>query len=177
MNLTEHEYYMGKALKEADSAFSRGEFPVGCVIVQDGKIIAAGSRAGTSIIGNRASEINHAEIRALKNAEASGGLFIPEKATLYCTMEPCLMCFGAIILSGIKHIVYAYEDIMGGGTTCDLAKMPVLYRNSNIKIIPGVLRHKSLGLFKKFFLDKNNIYWKGSLLNRYTLEQAVCTRK
>ena len=173
MSLKEYEYYMEKALKEANSAFFQGEFPVGCVIVQDGEIIASGSRTGTSVDGNRASEINHAEIRALKNAEASGDIFVPEKAVLYCTMEPCLMCFGAIILSGIKHIVYAYEDVMGGGTACDFEKMPVLYRDSNIKIIPGVLRHKSLGLFKKFFLDKNNLYWKGSFLERYTLEQAV----
>ena len=177
MNLTEHEYYMEKALQEANSAFFRGEFPVGCVIVQKGNIIASGSRTGTSMRGCRPSEIDHAEIRALKNAEILGNVFVPEQALLYCTMEPCLMCFGAIVLSGIKYIVYGYEDVMGGGTSCNFTTMPVLYRDSNVKIVPGVLRSASLKLFEQFFINKDNLYWKNSLLERYTLEQAaICSQ-
>ena len=81
------------------------------------------------------------------------------------------MCFGAIILSRIKKIVYAYEDPMGRGTTCDLKKMPLLYQNCGIDVIPGVLRQKSLDLFYLFFRKADNLYWKNSYLETYTLDQ------
>lgn len=160
------------ALKEAENAFDRGEFPVGCIIVQQNRIVSAGSRTGTSSDMTRASEIDHAEIRALKDLENADINFDPDKAVLFSTMEPCLMCFSAIILSGIKKIVYAYEDPMGGGTRCDLTQLPPLYRDSRIVVVAGVLREKSLDLFKKFFKKKGNLYWKDSLLEQYTLNQA-----
>lgn len=171
------KYQMTKALQEAEAAYSRGEFPVGCVIVQGGDVVASGSRTGTSSKMSRPSEIDHAEIRALKSLERSKTSFASEAAVLYCTMEPCLMCFGAIILSGIRRIVYAYEDVMGGGTGCDVKKMTPLYQNSGVEIVPGVLRAPSLQLFEKFFLAEDNLYWKNSLLERYTLGAAAELRK
>lgn len=177
------EKYMRSALDEAQKAFDRGEFPVGCVIVQNERVIATGSRLGTTSLERRASEVEHAEIRALKSlesigaiasADGEGGLsFNPERAVLYCTMEPCLMCYAAIILSGIKRIVYAYEDVMGGGTGCDLSALTPLYRDSGITVVPHLLRSDSLRLFACFFSKKDNRYWKGSLLERYTLEAAA----
>ncbi|SDT88978.1 tRNA(adenine34) deaminase [Desulfobacula phenolica] len=162
---------MGLALEQAQMAFDRGEFPVGCVIVQDEKVIAIGSRQGTTLDRAFFSEIDHAEIRALKKLENIGTQFDPERSILFCTMEPCLMCFGAIILSGIKKIVYAYEDPMGGGTTCDLKKLPPLYKKCGIDIVSGVLREKSLDLFSNFFNKETNLYWKNSYLETYTFEQ------
>ncbi len=167
----EYEYYMGLALEQAQIAFDRGEFPVGCVVVQDEKVIASGSRQGTTLDRAFFSEIDHAEIRALKQLEAIDTQFDPERSILFCTMEPCLMCFGAIILSGIKKIVYAYEDPMGGGTTCDLKNLPPLYKKCGIDIVSGVLREKSLDLFCNFFNKETNLYWKNSYLEVYTLEQ------
>lgn len=166
-------YYMGLALEQAADAFAGGEFPVGCVIVQDGKVIAAGQRKGTISEKPFFSEIDHAEIRALKSLEALETRFEPEKATIYATMEPCLMCFGAIVLFGIKKIVYAYEDPMGGGTQCDLRGLPPLYEQCGIEITPGVLRRKSLDLFARFFSKNENLYWKNSYLEAYTLEQKM----
>jgi len=166
-------YYMGLALEQAQSAFDRGEFPVGCVIVQDNQVIAAGARQGTAGDPAFFSEINHAEIRALQSLETEDRGFRPDEAVLYCTMEPCLMCFAAIILSGIKKLVYAYEDPMGGGTGCDLKKLPPLYKECEIKVVPGVLRQKSLDLFCNFFHKESNTYWKDSYLEKYTLEQAA----
>jgi tRNA(adenine34) deaminase len=81
------------------------------------------------------------------------------------------MCFGAIILSGIPKIVYAYEDVMGGGVSCNLMNQKPLYRNARMEITPHVLREKSLALFKRFFGNPANGYWRDSLLARYTLEQ------
>ena len=120
---------MEKALEQARCAFDQGQFPVGCVIVQDGNVIASGARTGTAGDLPFFSEVDHAEIRALKALERYGEGFCPEDAVLFCTMEPCLMCFAAIILSGIKTIVFAYEDAMGGGTCCDLESLPPLYRD------------------------------------------------
>ena len=166
-------YYMELALEQAADAFAGGEFPVGCVIVQDGKVIAAGQRKGTISEKPFFSEIDHAEIRALKSLETLENRFEPGNTTLYATMEPCLMCFGAIILSGIKKIVYAYEDPMGGGTRCDLNGLPPLYKNCGVEIVPGLLRRKSLDLFTRFFMNETNLYWKNSYLEAYTLEQKM----
>ncbi|MBF0412191.1 MAG: nucleoside deaminase [Desulfamplus sp.] len=171
------EHYMGLALAEASKAFDQGEFPVGCVIIFNNTLVASGSRRGTASLEKYPSEIYHAEIRALQNFENSIAdrtdiNIIPEKCTLYSTMEPCLMCFGAIILSGIKHIVYAFEDPMGGGTSCDLEQLSPLYRESDIRVVPHILRDESLELFARFFSKKDNAYWKNSLLEEYTLKQA-----
>lgn len=161
------EYFMKAAIAEAEIALANNEFPVGCVIVYNDEIIAKGSRLGSS--NTIPDEIDHAEIIALKNL---GRYNIDRtRAALYCTMEPCLMCFGAILLSGIGKIVYAYEDAMGGGTNCDLKQLSPLYRNNRIRIIPHVLREESLKLFKTFFANPQYNYWKGSLLAEYTLSQ------
>ena len=167
----DYEYYMGFALEQAKKAFDQGEFPVGCVIVQDKRVIASGARLGTTNNKPFFSEIDHAEIRALKSLEANAQAFIPERSVVFCTMEPCLMCFAAIILAGIKKIVYAYEDPMGGGTCCDLSSMTPLYKDVKIEVVSGVLREKSLDLFCKFFNKETNLYWKNSFLEAYTLDQ------
>lgn len=163
-----HEHNMGLALAQAKQALSQGEFPVGCVIACNGKILATGSRIHTR--KNKTNEIDHAEIIALRKLADLD----PEPdtdLTLYCTMEPCLMCFAAIILSNIKKVVYAYEDVMGGGTGCDLEQLTPLYRDSGIIVVPNILRAESIALFKTFFNNKDNGYWKGSYLERYTLAQ------
>ena len=163
----DHEFFMRKALQEAQKALLSNEFPVGCVVVSQGNIIAKGSRKGTA--GPVAGELDHAEIVALRKLKDLNRS--PSGMTLYTTMEPCLMCFGAILIHGVGQVVYAYEDVMGGGTGCALAKMPALYKNSKIAIISNVLRNESLELFKAFFSDPENRYWQNSLLAEYTLSQ------
>ncbi|WP_300457736.1 nucleoside deaminase [Desulfobacula sp.] len=165
----EYEHGMGLALEQARIAFARGDFPVGCVIVQEGRVMAVGARQGTNRERGVSSEIDHAEINALKHLETIDLPVDPKRCILFCTMEPCLMCFGAIILSGIKKIVYAYEDPMGGGTRCDLKNLPPLYEQCGIEIVSGVLREKSLDLFYNFFNKESNRYWKNSYLEAYTL--------
>lgn len=164
-----YDFFMNKALEQAGKALRAGEFPVGCVIVYNDKIISSGSRTGTS--NHCKNETDHAEMIALRNFADKIKNINPRETTLFCTLEPCLMCFGASILSGIGTIVYAYEDIMGGATCSDLTKLPVLYRNANISIISGILRDKSLELFKRYFSDPENSYWQGSILADYTLKQ------
>ena len=165
----DHDFFMGKALQEAQKALLSNEFPVGCVVVCDNRIIATGSRVGTA--GPTANELDHAEMVALRQLNELNHGQDPSGMTLYATMEPCLMCFGAILINRIGKIVYAYEDIMGGGTACAIAAMPALYKNSKISIISNVLRKESLELFNAFFSDPKNTYWQKSLLAEYTLSQ------
>ncbi len=167
-----HECWREVAIDQAQSAFGKGEFPVGCVIVENDRVIASGSRSGTGSCRVKPSEIDHAEIRALRNLEATEREFDPGATVLYCTMEPCLMCFAAIILSGIKTVVYAFEDPMGGGTRMAWDSAAPLYRDADVTVIADVLRSRSLDLFKKFFKRPENQYWKNSLLEAYTLEQS-----
>lgn len=166
----DHEFFMQQALLLARKALLQKEFPVGCVLAYQDRIIARGERSGT----NRMipSELDHAEIMALRRLEEQPAAIPREQVTLYTTLEPCLMCYGAILLSGVGTIVYAYEDAMGGGTGCDTSRLPALYRNNRIHIISSVCRMESLKLFKSFFGEPGNAYWRGSLLSRYTAEQA-----
>lgn len=163
-----HDFFMAKAIENAGKALEMGEFPVGCVIADKGNIIASSSRSNSR--NTSGGETRHAEIIALENLERDHPGRDRKSMVIYCTMEPCLMCFGAILISGIRTIVYAYEDAMGGGTSCDLSKLPPLYRDSGIKITGGVMRNVSLRIFKDFFSNPSNSYLKNSLLAEYTLE-------
>jgi len=166
--MEDHDF-MAQALKEARQALTIGEFPVGCVIVHQDRIIASGARSGTR--SRRPNEIDHAEMAALRRLDASDVDFSPEELVVYSTMEPCLMCFAALTLSRIGRVVYAYEDVMGGGTACDFAALPPLYQALKPRVIGGVMRDASVDLFQAFFADPANDYWKGSLLATYTAGQ------
>ncbi|MGD9232575.1 MAG: nucleoside deaminase [Desulfobacterales bacterium] len=165
-----YEYFMKKALDQARKALDAGEFPVGCVLVHQNRILATGARKGS--MGNFPNEIDHAEMIALKCLADMEIHKDKKEMVLFTTMEPCLMCLGALILSGISKVVYAYEDVMGGGTGCNLAGLTPLYRNQKISIVPHILRRQSLELFKAFFQNPENSYWRGSLLAEYTLRQS-----
>jgi tRNA(adenine34) deaminase len=162
---------MEEAIALAKKALYEGEFPVGCVIISGNKIVATGSRKGT--LDGAVNETDHAEIVALRNLSELDRNNESERSgmALYVTMEPCLMCFGAILLSGIGTVVYAYEDVMGGGTKIDLKSLPPLYSNRKISVVSGILRNSSLQIFKTFFSSPSNSYWKGSLLAGYTLSR------
>jgi len=165
----DYEYFMQKALDQAQKALAMGEFPVGCVVVYQGKILVSAFRSGTD--SEFSNEVDHAEMVALRCLIDLKKNIDNRQVTLFCTMEPCLMCLGALILSGIGEVVYAYEDVMGGGTECDLSELTPLYREYKISIVPNILRRQSLELFKAYFQNPENTYWQGSLLARYTLNQ------
>ena len=166
----DYEYFMKKALDQARTALDAGEFPVGCVLLHQNRILATGARKGS--MGNFPNEIDHAEMIALKCLADMDINTDKKEMVLFTTMEPCLMCLGALILGGISEVVYAYEDVMGGGTDCNLTGLRPLYRNQKISIVPHILRQQSLELFKAFFRNPENSYWKGSLLAKYTLRQS-----
>lgn len=171
MPLVDHQTPMGAALDEARQAFTAGEFPVGCVVAtRRGRIVARGRRFNS----REGGEIDHAEVVAVRSLLADPGRCPnPAELIVYATMEPCLMCFSTLILNGFRTIVYAYEDVMGGGTGLDLRSLPPLYAAMSVEVIGGICRTDSLALFQRFFREDPHGYWRDSLLARYTLAQEL----
>ncbi len=169
--MNDHEKFMAAALSEARQAFDGGEFPVGCVMVHDGEIIANGRRIHSK--GPTENELDHAEIVALRKLFALHPEIDRRQITVYSTMEPCLMCYVTLLLNGIRKIVYGFEDIMGGGTNLDLQQLNPLYREMEVDIIPHVMRSESLQLFKNFFENPQNTYWQDSPLAQHIMAQST----
>ena len=167
--MSEHEHYMAVALDEARQALSDGEFPVGCVMVAKGRIVARGRRQNSGE-GCR-NEIDHAEILTLRRMIAEQPGLDLGTITIYSTLEPCLMCYTTMLLSGVRSFVWAYEDVMGGGANLPLYMLNTLYAQMRVHLIDRVLRAESLHLFQQFF--QAGTYWQDSLLARYTLAQTV----
>jgi tRNA(adenine34) deaminase len=169
--MCQHEIYMKEALLEAKEALVAGEFPVGCVLVYEKKIVSRGRRFNSRAPNE--NELDHAEIMALRKLFAQHPAIERSRIIVYSTMEPCLMCYVTLLLNGIRTIVYGYEDIMGGGTSLDLKELTPLYREMSVTITGQILRRESLELFKTFFSGQDNTYWQDSPLARYTLAQAL----
>ena len=169
--MNNHETYMKEALLEAREALIAGEFPVGCVMVHENKIVSRGRRINSK--PPYENELDHAEIMALRKLFARRPEINRANITVYSTMEPCLMCYATLLLNGMRTIVYGYEDIMGGGTGLALKELLPLYSEMSVAIIPHILRQESLELFRIFFADHDNTYWQDSPLARYTLSQIT----
>ena len=159
--------FMRQALHEAGLALGQGEFPVGCVLVLNEEIVARGHRRNSK--GDLINELDHAEVSTLRGLLAEYPKIDCSKITAYSTMEPCLMCYATMLLSGIRRFVWAYEDVMGGGTALALESVAPLYREMQVELVPDVLRRESLVLFSQFFQQYS--YWQDSLLQNYTEEQ------
>ena len=139
-----NELYMNLALKEAKKAFNKDDVPVGCVIVKNNKIIAKAYNKKE----NKKDAVKHAEIEAIAKACKKLKTWHLEDCSLYTTMEPCMMCSGAIIQSRIGHICYAIKNDSFGMS--DYIKK----YNKNIIIEKGILSDESLKLVQEFFKKK-----------------------
>ena len=141
------EYFMKMALKEAEKAFAEGEVPVGAVVVVGNKIIAR----GYNMVEKLGDPTAHAEIIALTSAfNALGAKYLPD-ATLYVTVEPCLMCAGALHWSKIGKIVWGAEDIKNGHQVYTGDRNPFHVKT---QILTGLLAEESASLMKAFFKSK-----------------------
>jgi tRNA(adenine34) deaminase len=142
-----HEYFMMLALKEARLAFEEDEIPIGAVVVINEKVIARG-RNMTERLNDPTA---HAEMIALTSAFNSlGSKYLPE-ATLYITVEPCLMCAGAIYWSKLGKIVYGADDEKNGYKKTTAANWPF---HPKTELIRGVLKEDCAKLMKDFFKTK-----------------------
>lgn len=141
------KYYMQQALREARNAFDEGEVPVGAVVVLNRTIIGKGS--------NQVEKLNdctaHAEMLALTAAFNYLGSKYLMEATLYVTLEPCLMCAGALYWSKIGRIVYAAKDEKNSYRKATGATSPF---HPKTKLEQGPYEEESLQLVKSFFAQK-----------------------
>lgn len=144
------EKYMGLALLEARKAWEQGEVPVGAVVVRDGEVIATGYNQP---IGSH-DPTAHAEIVALRAAAGKLGNYRLPGCELYVTLEPCIMCSGAMMHARLARVVYAALDPKTGacGSVVDLFAEERL--NHHTEVVGGVLADEASRLLKSFFAER-----------------------
>lgn len=141
------EYYMRKALQEAEVAYDRGEIPVGALIVVENRIIARAHNLTETLNDVTA----HAEMQAITSAaNFLGGKYL-RGCTLYVTLEPCQMCGGALYWSQLDRIVYGAKDEQRGYSALGTRLHP------RTKVTSGVLEEEAATLMKRFFIEKRNL--------------------
>lgn len=145
---------MRRAISEADKAKAKAEVPIGCVIIQNGKIIAR----AYNLRETSQDPAGHAELIAIRKAARKLGSWRLINSTLYVTLEPCLMCMGAIILARIPKVVFGCYDPKGGaaGSLFDLSSDSRL--NHQVELVPKILEKECAAMLSDFFakLRKRN---------------------
>ena len=141
------EYFMKKALQEAEVAFEKGEIPVGAVIVVDNRVIARAHNL-TELLNDVTA---HAEMQAITAAANFLGCKYLNKCTLYVTLEPCQMCAGALYWSQISTVVYGAKDEKRGFGVMGTKLHP------RTTLRGGVLAKEASDLMKRFFIEKRNL--------------------
>jgi tRNA(adenine34) deaminase len=143
-NIFTDEYFMKKALQEAEMAFDKGEIPVGAIVVIDNKVIAR-SHNLTELLNDVTA---HAEMQSITSAaNFLGGKYLKD-CTLYVTLEPCQMCAGALYWSQITKIVYGASDENRGFSKLGTQLHP------KTKVVSGVLENECAILMRAFFRTK-----------------------
>ena len=144
-SLQDDERYMRMALAEAKQAFAQGEVPVGCVIVANGQVVGRGHNLTETL----ADVTAHAEIQAITAAASTlGGKYLAQ-CTLYVTVEPCIMCAGAIGWSQIKRVVYGTVDKKRGFTFFAPKAL-----HPKCSVSSGILEYECRELMQSFFAQK-----------------------
>jgi tRNA(adenine34) deaminase len=147
--IMEHERWMREALVEAERAAQEGEVPVGAVVVCQGQIIGRGHNRKEALHDPTA----HAEILALREAAQTRGGWRLFDTALYCTLEPCCMCAGAMVNARVAELVFGVRDPKTGaaGSVYDLVRSPWL--NHRLGVTAGVLQDEIQELMQRFFRE------------------------
>ncbi len=140
------ELFMKEALKEAKKAYKKEEIPVGAVIVKDNKIIARGH----NLKETKNSSISHAEILAIQKANKKLNAWRLEDCEMYITLEPCMMCMGAIVNSRIKKIYIGTLDSKTGSCK-SVINMENYKFNHIVEVETGILKEECEYILKDFF--------------------------
>jgi tRNA(adenine34) deaminase len=139
--------FMQAALIEARAAMARGEVPVGSVLVHDGRIIASGGNAPIALHDPTA----HAEIVTLRHAGKALQNYRLEGATLYVTLEPCMMCAAAIVQARIRRVVFGAFDVKAGAAGGMIDAFALKGLNHRVDVFGGVLEAECAALLAEFF--------------------------
>ncbi|PYT28224.1 MAG: tRNA adenosine(34) deaminase TadA [Acidobacteria bacterium] len=142
-----HDLFMLHALELARRAAAQGEVPVGAVVVLDDRIIGRGYNS--PIAQNDPSA--HAEMLALREAAQSIGNYRVEGATVYTTLEPCVMCAGALVAARVKRLVFGARDLRFGGVRGKFRIADSDLLNHQMEIVEGVLAVECVELLQGFF--------------------------
>lgn len=141
------EYFMQLALKEAQQAFEEDEIPIGAVVVQNDKVLARGYNMTEKLNDSTA----HAEIIALTSAFSNiGAKYLPD-AVLYVTVEPCVMCAGALYWAKLSRVVWGAADTKNGFSRVKPGVSPF---HPKTEIVTGVLEEECAALMQEFFKNK-----------------------
>lgn len=141
------EFFMQRALELAHQAEAAGEVPVGAVIVLNGEIAGEGFNSPISSIDPTA----HAECLALREASKHCGNYRLPGSTLYVTLEPCLMCLGAMVHARVERLVYGAAEPKSGMVESNLKGTELAGLNHRIQLTSGVLADQCRGLVQRFF--------------------------
>ena len=138
---------MRQALELARRAAEEGEVPVGAVVAVGGRVIGAGFNS--PILRNDPTA--HAEILALREAAAAAGNYRLEDATMYSTLEPCVMCAGALVAARVKRLVFGARDLRFGGVRSKFQLADSELLNHRVEIVEGLLAPECVQLLQSFF--------------------------
>ena len=143
-------YYMNIALKEAQKAVLEDEVPVGAVIVCDGKVIAKAHNQRD----NKNLTYAHAEMLAIIKANEKLGSWRMPECDIYITLEPCIMCMGAIIQSRIRNIYYGAKDPKGGAVVSSINVLEASNINHHPNVVGGILEEECSKIISNYFKSK-----------------------
>jgi tRNA(adenine34) deaminase len=144
------EEFMRLALAEAEKALQAGEVPVGAVVVRGGEVIASAHNGPVGLKDPSA----HAEILALRRAASAEGNYRLAGTTLYVTIEPCLMCAGALIHARVSRLVFGATDPKGGAVVSLYGVLQDGRFNHRVEATGGVLREACSEILSRFFREK-----------------------
>jgi tRNA(adenine34) deaminase len=147
--VTDDRLWMEEAIREAERAIAHGDIPVGCVIVHAGEIIGRGHNR----VEERHNPLEHAEVVAMWDAVERKKRFVLSESVLYVTVEPCVMCIGAIMLARVPRVVFGVREPRTGACESILAipnepRMP--FRTT---VIGGIEEGRCRDLLQRFFRD------------------------
>jgi len=142
--------FLSAAIDEARAAEAEGEVPVGAVVVRDGQILATGRNR----VITDSDPTAHAEIVALRAAGVVLGNYRLEGCDLYCTLEPCAMCAGAILHARIRRLVYAASDPKAGACGSVLSVMNHPQLNHKVEVASGLLAEECGAMLTSFFRSR-----------------------
>jgi tRNA(adenine34) deaminase len=146
------ESFLLQALELAREAGRAGEVPVGAVVVLDGIIIGRGRNSPIALNDPTA----HAEILALREAAGSIGNYRLEGATLYTTLEPCVMCAGALVAARVARLVFGARDLRFGGVRSKFRLADSALLNHRVEVSEGLLGAECAELMRAFFETKRD---------------------
>ena len=138
---------MREAVRMAREGAAAGEVPVGAVLVMEGEIAGRASNAPVA----RHDPTAHAEILAIREAAARIGNYRLEGSTLYCTLEPCVMCAGALVSARVTRLVFGARDLRFGGVRSKFQVADSETLNHRVEVVEGVLAVECVELLREFF--------------------------